>query len=138
MSLAVHLLGHPHVSRPDPGGYQVRSRKSWAVLAYLLLGERPPARSRLASLLFAEADDPLRALRWSLAELRRCLGPQVSLDGDPVVLRLPGDALVDVTAVLHGSWPGAVDLPGLGAELLDGAVVRAAPAFEAWLLSERR
>jgi hypothetical protein len=33
-------------------------------------------------------------------------------------LRLPGDALVDVTAVPHGSWPAAVDLPGRAAFLL--------------------
>jgi hypothetical protein len=51
-------------------------------LAFLLLAERQPTRSRLASLLFAEADDPLRALRWCLAEVRRGLGPGAVLDGD--------------------------------------------------------
>jgi tetratricopeptide (TPR) repeat protein len=35
---------------------------------------RPPGRQHLAELLFADADDPLGALRWTLAELRRALG----------------------------------------------------------------
>ena len=138
MTFEVHLLGRPRVERAGQGPYQFRSRKSWALLAYLLLSERPPTRSQLASLLFAEADDPLRALRWSLSEIRRCLGDDGTLDGDPLVLRLPPDAVVDVDVLTHGAWAAAVDLPGLGADLLDGLTVRGAPAFESWLLSERR
>ncbi|WP_433830725.1 tetratricopeptide repeat protein [Actinoplanes sp. CA-015351] len=133
MALTVHLLGRPHV---DQAGYQVRSRKSWALLACLLLGDRPPTRGRLAGMLYPGAQDPLRALRWGLTEIRRCLG--VPVDGDPVTLRLPDDAVVDVHVLSYGSWTSAVRLPGLGAELLDGIEVRGAPAFESWLLSERR
>ena len=57
MSRMVQLLGRPSI-HGIPGGYQMRSRKSWAMLAYLLLSERPPTRIRLAGLLFAQADDP--------------------------------------------------------------------------------
>ncbi|GAA1635925.1 hypothetical protein [Actinoplanes couchii] len=64
MALSVRLLGPPATNRP----YQVRSRKSWALLACLLLAERPPSRARLAGLLYPEADDPMRALRWGLTE----------------------------------------------------------------------
>jgi DNA-binding SARP family transcriptional activator len=138
MTFEVHLLGRPRVERAGQGPYQFRSRKSWAVLAYLILSERPPTRGQLASLLFAEADDPLRALRWSLTEIRRCLGADGTLDGDPLELRLPPGAVVDVTVLTHGAWTAAVDLPGLGADLLDGLTIHAAPAFESWLLSERR
>ncbi len=56
--VAVHLLGRPGIEVDGASGYRFRSRKSWALLAFLLLAERPPTRSRLASLLFAEADDP--------------------------------------------------------------------------------
>ncbi|MEU8244057.1 tetratricopeptide repeat protein [Actinoplanes missouriensis] len=134
MALTVHLLGRPRV---DGSGtvYQVRSRKSWALLACLLLDERPRTRARLAGLLYPEAQDPLRALRWGLTEIRRCLG--VPADGDPVVLRLPDDAVVDVHVLRHGSWASAIRLPGLDAELLDGVGVRGSPVFESWLLSER-
>ena len=72
--MAIHLLGRPRIEVDGDDGYRFRSRKSWALLTFLLLTERPPTRAELAALLFAEADDPLRALRWSLAEVRAGLG----------------------------------------------------------------
>jgi DNA-binding SARP family transcriptional activator len=138
MTLAVHLLGRPAIEAgPDPA-YRFRSRKSWALLAFLLMAERPPARSKLAELLFDSADDPLRALRWNLSEVRRGLGPGASLDGDPVVLRMPPGSVVDVDVVAHAHWSRAADLPGLGSELLEGVNVRGAAGFESWLASERQ
>ena len=137
-ALFIQLLGRPRLEIDGTSGFRYRSRKSWAVLAFLLLGERPPTRSQLASLLFAEADDPLRALRWCLAEIRRGLGPGGLLDGDPVQLTLPVGTTVDVAVVLHGHWREAVGLPGLGADLLDGLVIQSAAPFESWLLSQRR
>ena len=61
--LSIRLLGRPGLEIDGTEGYRFRSRKSWAVLAFLLLSDRPPTRSRLASLLFAEADDWGRARR---------------------------------------------------------------------------
>jgi len=49
----------------------VRGRKAWALLACLLLADRPPSRRHLAELLFADADD-----RWG-----RCAGPWPSCGG---------------------------------------------------------
>src|SRR6476661_9046322 len=138
VSITVQLLGRPQISDSAGNVQQLRSRKSWAVLAYLLLGERPPTRSQLASLLFADADDPARALRWSLTEIRRALGPGASIDGDPVVLHLPEDAEVDARVLVAGAWIDSVRLPGLGADLLDGSTIHGAAAFETWLLSEQR
>ena len=138
MSLVIHLLGRPSFERDLGEAYQFRSRKSWAVLAYLILSEHSPSRSQLAALLFSEADDPLRALRWNLSEIRRGLGDEGSIDGDPVVLRLPPGTIVDVAQVTSGSWVTAVDLRGLGTELLEGLAVRDAAAFESWLLSQQR
>ncbi len=136
--LFVHLLGRPSLEIDGATGYRYRSRKSWAVLAFLVLGERPPTRSQLASLLFGEADDPMRALRWSLAEIRRGLGAGAVLDGDPVRLTLPRGAAVDVDVLVRGHWREAIDLPGLGADLLDGLSIQHAAPYESWLLSERR
>jgi len=138
MSLVVQLLGRPRATRAGAEAYRFRSRKSWALLAYLLLTERAPTRAQLAGMLFAEADDPLRTLRWSLAEIRRALGADGSVDGDPVVLHLDATVVVDVAVLAHGSWVEAVGLPGLGAELLDGVTLQGAAAFESWLLSEQR
>ena len=138
MALSIRLLGRPSIEWSDGAAYRLRSRKSWALLAYLLLSETAPTRSQLVGLLFSEADDPLRALRWSLAEIRRGLGDGASLGGDPVELRLPEGAFVDVAVLTRAAWPDAVEVVGLDAELLDGVAPRSAPAFESWLLSERR
>src|SRR5512138_941899 len=107
MSLTVHLLGRPRIEGPD-GVHRFRSRKSWALLAYLLLSERPPTRTQLATLLFGEAEDPLRALRWSLSEVRRALVGHADVEGDPVVLRLAPDAVLDTDVVSRGTWVDAV------------------------------
>lgn len=138
MSFAIHLLGRPRIESSTGKVYQFRSRKSWAILTFLIMSERPPTRGQLAALLFAEADDPMRALRWSLSEIRRSFGDDGSLEGDPVVLRLPADTAVDIEVLTKGSWTEAVGLPGLGADLLDGWTGRSAPAFESWLLSQQR
>ena len=124
MTLAIRLLGRPHADRAAVQAYTFRNQKSWAILAYLILTERRPTRSQLASLLFTEASDPLRALRWTLSEIRRCLGGDGSVDGDPVVLQLADDAMVDVQVVTRGSWTDAVGLPGLGTVLSPPGEVR--------------
>jgi DNA-binding SARP family transcriptional activator len=138
MGLAIHLLGAPTIEldgvpRPAPRGH-----KPWALLALMLLSEAPISRERMAGLLFADTDDPLGSLRWNLAQLRRSLGPQVSLEGDPVRLVLPADARVDTRTLVSGTWVEALHLPGLGRELLEGVQPAADAAFDAWLLAERR
>lgn len=138
LSLSVQLLGSPRITRPVGEGYELRSRKSWALLAYLILSGRRPSRVQLADLLFGEADDPARALRWCLTELRRGLGDGTTLHGDPVALTLPADAVIDVHVLMRGTWSEAVELPGLGRELLEGMSLRHAGAFETWLLSQQR
>ncbi|HEX7172002.1 MAG TPA: BTAD domain-containing putative transcriptional regulator [Candidatus Limnocylindria bacterium] len=138
MSLAIRLLGFPSVEVDGVSRNPPRGHKPWALLALLLLSTAPLSRERLAGLLFADADDPLGSLRWNLAELRRLLGPEVKLGGDPVQLDLPLDAWVDARTVVSGTWTEAVELPGLDRELLEGIQPAADPAFEAWLLAERR
>jgi DNA-binding SARP family transcriptional activator len=138
VSLTVHLLDRPRIQRDDGPAYLFRSQKSWGLLAFLVLSDRAPARSRVAELLFDRADDPLRALRWNLAEVRRGLGPTAGVEGDPIVLSLPEDAQVDVDVVARGSWHDAVALPGLGCGLLEGLTVRGAAGFESWLESEQQ
>ena len=138
MSLTIHLLGRPRIESSSADVYQFRSRKSWALLTYLILSEHLPSRRQLASLLFSEADDPLRALRWNLSEIRQSLGDGGGVEGDPVVLQLPADSVVDIALVTKGAWSAAVTLPGLGSPLLDGIALQSAPAFESWLLSQQR
>jgi DNA-binding SARP family transcriptional activator len=137
MSTTIHLLGRPHIEGTSET-YRIRSRKSWALLAYLLLNERPQSRLHLAELLFSEAEDPLTALRGSLAEIRRALDGEAEVEGDPVVLRLPRTTAADVSIIEGGSWADAIDLPRLGSALLEGLRVPGASAFESWLLAEQQ
>jgi DNA-binding SARP family transcriptional activator len=137
VSLAVRVLGKPAIERDGVPMQAPRGRKAWALLLYLLLSERPPPRARLASLLFAEADDPLGALRWSLGELRRALDDPLILRGDPPTLRLPQGASVDVLSLLSPEG-GQVSASVWEGELLEGMSFSGCPAFETWLTHQRR
>ena len=133
MSLRVRLLGHPRIEngagQPCPAP---RGKKSLALLARVALAERPLTRSELAAELFCEADDPLGALRWCLADLRRCCGDPRLMRGDPPDLA-PGSIWLDVRALWDGSLPAAE----IGGELLAGAEPRNCPAFDMWLMLAR-
>jgi DNA-binding SARP family transcriptional activator len=138
VGLTIQLLGSPSLERDGVALEPPRGHKAWGLLAYLVRSRVAPSRERLASLLFPEADDPLGALRWTLSALRRRLGANVELGGDPLRLMLPPGTFVDVDVLSRGSWPEAVALPGLGHELLDGMAFRSSPGFEMWLENERR
>ena len=131
----IRLLGPPAIE-VDGARRSPRGRKAWALLAYLLLAERPPSRKHLADLLFSDADDPLGALRWTLAELRRALGAKEGLGGDPVSLSFGADVEVDVTVLATGFGDPA-PLLGLTGDLLEGVNLANSPEFESWLLVER-
>ncbi|MEK9663547.1 MAG: BTAD domain-containing putative transcriptional regulator [Candidatus Nanopelagicales bacterium] len=138
MSMAIRLLGHPRIEDPARAVYRFRSQKSWALLAYLLLADRPPPRRDVAELLFGSADDPLGALRWSLAEIRRGLGDGATLGGDPLTLHIPAGATVDVEIVTKSDWRRALAVIDLGSELLEGMAPQAGASFDSWLAAERR
>jgi DNA-binding SARP family transcriptional activator len=138
MGLSIQLLGPPKMERGGAPVSPPRGQKAWGLLAYLLRTRLPPSRERLATLLFPEANDPLRTLRWSLSALRSRLGEDAELGGDPVRLILAAGTFVDLDVLEKGSWMEALALPGLGHELLDGLVFRSSPGFELWLESERR
>jgi DNA-binding SARP family transcriptional activator len=136
VSLAIRLLGKPQIERDGAPVQPPRGRKTWALLAYLLLCERPPPRSRVASLLFSEADDPLGALRWSLTDLRRTLGTADAVVGDPLELRLPPGVPVDVVALIAPGDDVSFSRPE--GELLEGMTFSSSPVFESWLGVMRR
>lgn len=133
------LLGPPLLTREGVVYAAPRGKKVWVLFAYLALSDQPPTRQLLTDLLFPDADDPASALRWNLSELRRLLGgPDTVGSGNTVQLRLPSGSEIDVRVLLEGTSAAAVELPGLGRELLEGINVEASPGFNAWLLGERR
>ena len=133
MTLRVRLLGHPRIEGGSGQPCQPpRGQKSWALLARVALAERPLTRGELAGELFGEADDPLGALRWCLADLRRCGQNPRMFRGDP--LSLAGVSVwVDVRALWDGSLPAAE----IGGTLLEGVEPRNCPAFDVWLMLAR-
>jgi DNA-binding SARP family transcriptional activator len=119
--ITVRLLGRPAVEGDGRAVRLPRGRKTWALLGYLLLAERPPSRKHLAELLFADADDPLGALRWALAELRRALGGAIEVTGDPIRATPGPDVVVDVLTLTRAADPPAPGDPLAPADSLASA-----------------
>ncbi|GAA0982182.1 hypothetical protein GCM10009555_051660 [Acrocarpospora macrocephala] len=134
--LTIRLLGRPAIERDGVAIRPPRGRKAWALLTYLLLTERPQSRRHLSELLFADADDPLGALRWTLAELRRTLNIPDVLTSDPVITAFGDNVIVDVNLVTRDDTDPAPLLKA-GGELLEDMNLASSSAFESWLLVER-
>lgn len=131
----IRLLGRPSIEVEGVTVRPPRGNKSWAVLTYVLLAERPPSRRHLAELLFGDADDPLGALRWSIAEVRRSLRSLAEVGGDPLMITLATGVrpVVDVLDLERAEVRRTTN-----GELLDGMYFEGSDAFETWLLVERR
>lgn len=127
----IRLLGRPVIQFDDGTTPSIRGHQAWGVLARLLTEARPIARRQLATELFGEADDPLGALRWCLAELRRGLGASTLL-GDPVALDLPPGCRVDICEIEADDFD-----PLRAGEFLEAVEPQASATFDTWLLIER-
>jgi DNA-binding SARP family transcriptional activator len=134
--LRIRLVGPPALERDGEPVRPPRGHKTWALLTYVLLADRPLGRRHLAETLFGDADDPLGALRWTLGELRRALGDAQLLRGDPVAVDLGGDIVVDLQQAT-GDVVDTAALLDLRGELLEGIDPSSGQAFESWLLVER-
>src|SRR5690349_20912281 len=73
--LEVRVLGELAVLSQGRPVELPASRKTRALLAYLVLTGRSHLRTTLCELLWPGPDDPRAALRWSLSKLRAALGP---------------------------------------------------------------
>lgn len=130
----MRLIGIPGFERdgqPIPGP---RGHKTWAVLGRLVRSSEPVSRQVLVDELFSDADDPMGALRWSLAELRRRTGLADAFGGNPVSMALGDEVTTDVAAGAGGAVTD--DIPE--GHFLEGIEVKGSPGFESWLLIERQ
>ncbi len=121
MTLELRFLGEMEVVK---GGERVElppSKKTRALLAYLVLTGRAHRRDRLCQLLWEDADDPKGALRWSLSRLR------VVVD-EPGLARIAGSR-ERVSFEAHGARVDIVELKRLLAAGLSGAPLA---ELEAW------
>ncbi len=133
MAPTIRLLGRPEIIDEASDQTGVRGHQAWALLARILLSDKPLERRSLANELFPDAIDPLGSLRWCLAALRRAIGSSEALVGDPVRIDLPEGTEVDVLALRKG----ADGLPDDIGDLLEGIEPRCSAEFSTWLLVAR-
>ncbi|HUH76081.1 MAG TPA: BTAD domain-containing putative transcriptional regulator, partial [Devosia sp.] len=145
-SITITMLGPLTLLRNNSPLALPASRKTRGLLAYLALAPRPVSRSHLCELLWDVPNDPRGELRWCLSKLRSLLDDpghcRVLADDDRIWLDL-ADCTLDVAglaaaaeapgpltdAELAALWPG---------EFLEGLSLDHCPAFQAWLVAQRR
>ena len=135
------LLGPPAFS-VNGGLHPLKLRpKPMALLVRLCLTEGPVERRALAQLLFGEAADPMAALRWQLAYLRRVLpaglAAALQIQRTTVSFDFTSDVQVFVEAALQISQsPSGDAVPVLSlyrGDLCEGLTVNASLEFDTWL-----
>lgn len=136
MSLRIRLLGPPGLER-DGRPVRLEGRKTWALLAFLVLASGPTTRRELVDRLWSEADDPLGALRWALSRVRKALAPDVEIEEGASGLTLRGALSVDALDLLDGRWDETTVGDLVRGEILEGAEFDDAPEFARWLGVQR-
>ncbi|HSD65059.1 MAG TPA: AAA family ATPase, partial [Vicinamibacteria bacterium] len=147
--LELRFLGEMEIVREGVRVDLPPSKKTRALLAYLVLSGRPHRRERLCNLLWDVADDPRGALRWSLSRLRALVDdpdrPRIRAPRDSVAFEAQG-AWIDVLALkercaagLHGAR--VEELAALAGEfrgeLLEGLDLGDFLDFQAWCAAGR-
>jgi len=147
--LNIKLLGGIELSRGAVSVPLPQSKKTRALLAYLVVTARPHRRERLCSLLWDVTDDPRGALRWSLSKLRAMVdGPdkqRIVADRETVGFN-PLDVRVDLFAIRDQIGKGidqasTEELEKLAGEFdgefLEGLDLPDLHDFHSWCIAER-
>ncbi|MDP9002410.1 MAG: AAA family ATPase, partial [Myxococcota bacterium] len=146
--LEIRVLGELELLRQGESLALPASKKTRALLGYLVMIPRPQARQRLCDLFWDGPDDPRAELRWSLTKLRPLLDdPKVrrlSADREHVAFALEG-AVLDLAAVRHetehlaaasvGALRRAASL--FRGELLEGLDLPGCYRYHQWCIAER-
>ena len=126
------------------------SRKTRALLGYLIATGQPHRRERLCDLLWDGPDDPRAELRWSLSKIWAVLddeeGMRLTADRERVGVEL-GNAVIDiqrlrsllgdgVSAARIAALKEAASLLGVG-EFLDGLDLPLCYRYQEWCMAER-
>jgi DNA-binding SARP family transcriptional activator/tetratricopeptide (TPR) repeat protein len=147
--LRIRLLGDLQLQLHSRPLQLPPSKKTRALLAYLVTTGRPQLRERLCDLLWEGPDDPRGALRWSLAKLRPLLdvGARCLLVADRERVAFVQDgADVDVSrlAKLGAGGVGTAAIDDLrdaaalfGGEFAEGLDLPACSRFHEWCVAER-
>ena len=151
-ALSIQTIGPVAISWNGEALPLPASRKTRALLGYLVLCARPQRRERLCELLWEVPDDPRAALRWSLSKLRPLVnvGGETRLIADREQVRIQIDPVrVDfehIAAVASGEEAVGEDTTAHGlAEawecanrvLMEDCELSNQPTFSAWLDHKR-
>jgi len=147
--LAIRLLGDLEVLRGETPVRLPQSRKTRALLTYLVVSGTPHRRERLCSLLWDVADDPRAALRWSLSKLRALVddpdAPRIVAAGETIGFE-PRGAVVDVHHLRQRLAAGVESLATdelrelareFRGDFLDGLELPDFFGFQSWRLAQR-
>lgn len=147
--LSIRLLGRLDVRRGGESVALPASKKSRALLAYLVATARPHLRDRLCELLWEAPDDPRASLRWSLAKVRPLVdaGRKIRLVGDRDELSFDAQGasvdLLELRAEL-GAGPETASIDSLRhaaalfrGEFLDGLDLTGCYRYHEWWIAER-
>jgi class 3 adenylate cyclase len=146
-ALEVRVLGEFTVLRNGKAVDLPPSRKTRALLAYLVVVDRSQQRERLCRMFWDLPDDPRGALRWSLSKIRQIMNDgdrdclvadrnSVQLRGREFVLdlrRLKTVAMDDLATAATSGLEEAAAL--LGGGFLEDLSLPRCPEFEAWRTS---
>ena len=149
-TLRIRLLGELQLVGCDGRAIALpASKKTRALLGYLIATGQAHRRERLCDLLWDGPDDPRAELRWSLSKIRPLLasdsGVRLSADRERVGIELDG-AVVDLSSVqaLLSKDITAAPSPALeeaaslfGGEFLDGLDLPLCYRFQEWCMAER-
>ena len=147
--LTLRFLGEPRVERAGMVQSFPPSKKTRALLAYLVLHNKRFRRDNLCELLWEVPDDPKGSLRWSLSKLRRLVDDE---DKQRIIAdRLQvgfeaNEAAIDVVELQRWSERDLdqVDIEELkqacqsySGKFLDGLELPNFPEFYLWCIAER-
>jgi DNA-binding SARP family transcriptional activator len=148
-TLAIKLLGELVVERDNSPLALPPSRKTRALLAYLVLTARAHRRESLCELFWDVTDDPRGALRWSLSKLRALVDddtPRIEAGREEVALHLRG-ATIDALEVRHAIRGRSLDGISIDelerhaarfrGDLLEGLELPDFDAYQAWCVAQR-
>jgi DNA-binding SARP family transcriptional activator/Tfp pilus assembly protein PilF len=148
--LRVQMLGPLTIGRAGSTLALPASRKVRALIAYLSLAPHAVTRSQLCELLWDVANDPRGELRWCLSKVRSIVDEpgrrRVDVQGDAVRLDL-SDCSVDASEIARAVQEGIETLAPerlrtlaalFNGDFLDGLELDRSPAFNNWLIAQRR
>ena len=148
-SFGVRLLGELQLDRSDGTALALpASRKTRALLGYLIATGQAHRRERLCDLFWDGPDDPRAELRWCLSKIRPLLqhcGAELAADRQRVGIVI-GNAVVDLLSVRSMLGEGVAkastdDLKSAAllfrGEFLDGLDLPVCYLYQEWCMAER-